>query len=141
MDNRKSWLFSLFFKCRALAWPRGDSWGSDSNIWHRPSAKGTPMVRAKGRLVREARGAVVPPWQLPLSHRRAFVQGCEQGMSAANSGPRPPAELTNWCSAAAAPSQLLPPSKCSGQKYRASRFLFGCYLSGHYLHFLIRNSC
>lgn len=62
-------LFFFFFtpKCRAQG---GDSWGPDSNIWHCPSQKWTPMFEAKARLDQEAKGAAVQPWQLPLSHKK-----------------------------------------------------------------------
>jgi len=76
----------------------------------------------------------------PTYDKKAIVHGhSDEEMCAANNRPLSSAELTNWFSSAATSNQLLLYSKCSGQKHKASRFLFGYYLFGHYLHFLVRN--
>lgn len=81
-------------------------------------------------------------WQLlmdkSMHHNKAIVHchSPEEGC-VANSRLLPSAELTNGL--AAASNQLSLHSKCSAQKNKASRFLFGCYLSGRYLYFLLRN--
>lgn len=169
MNNRISWLVGLFvclglwffvfvfFNDCSNAWSPSapgyalwwDSWRLNFNTGgseHLALSKQKTCSHVRGkmtgltRLGQKVNGTVVHLWQLLIDHKKAIVHGHpDAGTRAANNRLLPSAEWTNWFSSAAASSQLLLYSKCSGQKYKASCFLFVYYLFGHYLHFLIRN--